>query len=118
MELALFIYFASVVAGLSQLFGLCGLFALLIGTGVFIYGKCEGYPGAATFGCGMLIAGFCSMLFACLIPSERAMYMMAGGYAVQRTVESPAVQAINDKVLAVINNKLDEALADLGKPKK
>lgn len=45
-----------------------------------------------------------------LLPSERTAYLMVGAYATQKIAEDPKVQETGNKVLQVINQKLDEVL--------
>jgi hypothetical protein len=49
---------------------------------------------------------------ALLIPSQRTAYLMAGGYVTQTIAESPAAAAIGNKVLNLINVKLDSMIND------
>lgn len=45
-----------------------------------------------------------------MLPSERTAYLMVGAYATQKIAEDPKVQETGNKVLQVINQKLDEVL--------
>ena len=56
--------------------------------------------------------GIALVLVATLIPSERTAYMMAGGYVTQKIAESPAAAEIGNKVLTIINAKLDVMIND------
>lgn len=49
---------------------------------------------------------------ALLIPSQRTAYLMAGGYVTQTIAESPAAAGIGNKVLNLINVKLDSMIND------
>ena len=43
-----------------------------------------------------------------LVPSEKTAYMMVGAYATQKIVENDKVEQTGSKVLAIINQKLDQ----------
>lgn len=47
-----------------------------------------------------------------LVPSERTAYTMVGAYATQKVAEDPRVQETGEKVLKIINKRLDEILAE------
>lgn len=47
-----------------------------------------------------------------LIPSQRTAYMMAGGYVTQAIAESPAAAVVGNKVLNLINAKLDSLIKE------
>ena len=42
------------------------------------------------------------------IPSEKTAYMMVGAYAVQKVAQDPRTAETSDKVIKLINKKLDE----------
>jgi hypothetical protein len=48
-----------------------------------------------------------SSFVAILIPSEKTAYIMVGAYATQKVAENEKVQETGQKVLSIINNKLD-----------
>ena len=52
-----------------------------------------------------------------LLPSERTAYLMVGAYATQKIAEDPKVQETGNKVLQVINQKLDEVLEQGKRPR-
>jgi xanthine/uracil permease len=56
--------------------------------------------------------GLTLVVVAILIPSQRTAYMMAGGYVTQKIAESPAAAEIGNKVLKIINAKLDVMIND------
>jgi hypothetical protein len=43
-----------------------------------------------------------------IIPSKKTIYLMIGGYAAESIYESPEAKAFGNKVLNIVNNKLDE----------
>ena len=47
-------------------------------------------------------------LFLVFLPSKKTMYLMVGAYAVERVVETPEAKEFGDKLLKIVNNKLDE----------
>jgi hypothetical protein len=55
-----------------------------------------------------VIAAACAIL----IPSQRTAYMMAAGYVTQAIAESPAAAEIGNKVLRLINVRLDTMIND------
>lgn len=55
-----------------------------------------------------------TVVIATLLPTERTMYMMAAAYGSQQMIQSEAA----DKVLKIVNGKLDEYLVDMEKSVK
>ena len=51
-------------------------------------------------------------IFAVAIPSEKTAYMMVGAYATQKIAENDKVQETGQKVLSIINQKLDSYIED------
>jgi hypothetical protein len=47
-------------------------------------------------------------VFDIIIPSKKTIYLMIGGYAAESIYESPEAKAFGNKVLNIVNNKLDE----------
>lgn len=122
MELALFVWLASVVGGIATFVGITGS-VLAVGT-AFVYGV--KYLSWADFGgadaakpsfkfhaTGVLF-GLVLIFVANLIPSQKTMYLMAGAWAGQAVVQSETA----DKVLKIVNGKLDEYLIDMEKSVK
>ena len=54
-----------------------------------------------------LVVFFISALLNVLIPNEKTAYTMVGAYAAQKVAENEKVQQTGDKVLKIINQKLD-----------
>lgn len=50
------------------------------------------------------------MIFLTLLPTPKTAYMMVGAYAAQKVAENGKVQETGGKVLALINQKLDQYL--------
>lgn len=57
------------------------------------------------------VCAICACL-AVLTPTKDEAIILAGAYAVVTIVENPAVQETSGKVMTLINQKLDEALAE------
>jgi hypothetical protein len=53
-----------------------------------------------------------SSFVAILIPSEKTAYIMVGAYATQKVAENEKVQETGQKVLSIINNKLDSYVVE------
>ena len=126
MELMLFIWFASVVESIKTGFGviltLCIAYAgfkvfwamLNADTEYTKRWEPEKYKKAMEIfkfkwlrgiGTVMVILGF----IVAVIPTEKTLYMMAAGYGTQRVVQSETA----DKVLKIVNGKLDEYLLEI-----
>ena len=46
------------------------------------------------------------------IPDKKTMYLMVGAYATEKIVETPEAKEFGNKLLNVVNNKLDKMLED------
>lgn len=131
MELMLFIWFASVVESIEVGLGLilmlcaayCGLkviWALFhVDTDYTKAYRPEQYNKALEIlkfkwlkgiGTIMIILGFA----VATIPTEKTLYMMAAGFGAQKVVQSETA----DKVLKIVNGKLDEYLVEMEKSVK
>jgi hypothetical protein len=115
MELALLVYLAEVVGNISIVLFIVSVFSFLI---MFVLSLAftDSY-GDEKEKLKKLIKRFSltfiivSTLFV-VIPSERPIWIMAGVYSTQLFSESKEY----DKVIQVINKKLDEFLTDEGEP--
>lgn len=58
------------------------------------------------------------IVFSIVVPSEKTAYLMVGAYATQKIAENDKVQETGEKVLKIINQKLDGLLAEEIKNKK
>ena len=131
MELALLVYFASVVGSISTLLGMSSavlftvstafIVTLLFGNlGVKQYGETEEelnnqlkikstltksvkwtIPFAVIFA-----------LISVLLPTERTVYLMTAAYATQTIAQNDRVQKIGSDVLEVVEKKLSEMKGD------
>lgn len=115
MELALFVYLAGIVGTLGRFLVVTlgiGIFGVLVFLLVAWYQvDCCGRKFSEFYKTlrNACIGLFCLGIVASLIPSEKTMYMMLAGYTTQSVVQSETA----DKVVKVINTKLDEYLAEI-----
>lgn len=120
MELALFVYLSGVVGSvgvflkLTAAFGVIGVIAYLIVMEYQINANNKKFSDFSSTLRNTCIAVFCLGLTANLTPSEKTMYMMLAGYTAQTVVQSDTA----DKVLKVINSKLDGYLEEATKSKE
>lgn len=122
MEAALFIWFASVVGNLQKLLFITGGFvlalfaAITIGTAIHrdIYGSAsEPWPIYKKVWKITVAAGLILLLVAGLIPNQKTMYLMAGGYLGQNVLMSDTAKRMKD----IVDTYLDEQLSELTKQK-
>ena len=120
MELALLVYAVSLLDGLLKFLTIMCAVAVLgvIASGVACL---ESYNDTAAAKrwfkrsvISLAILGFLSTL----IPTERTAYIMVAAYATQKVAESPEVRDTGDKVLTLINSKLDQLILEANEPKK
>lgn len=127
MELAIFVYLASVIGNVGVIFAITGILLVVIAASVWgirylsyaedasrSYSKDSAVKPRSKPFVYSIILGVTLMLLSALLPSQKTMYLMAGAYAGQRVVQSYTA----DKVLKVLNSKLDEYLSETEKEKK
>lgn len=110
MELALFIYLASLFSKIQHL--LITVVAIG-GSGYSMYAvnaALEGY--VVKFKRTFIALLITSSAIIIVVPSERTMYMMAAGYAGQSVAEKIGSSESTAKLQKIINNKLDKYLAE------
>ena len=128
MELALLVYFASVVGTLSTLLGLFS-FVLLVISVVFVITLLTGNLGVNQYNCEtedelshqLKIKSILTKsvkwtipltiifaLLSVLLPTERTVYLMTAAYATQTIAQNDRVQNIGSDVLEVVEKKLSE----------
>ena len=110
MELALFIYLASLFGKIHVL-----LITLVVmgGTGYSTYAFIAALEGhVVEFKKTFIATMIASTAILAVVPSERTMYMMAAGYAGQTVAEKIGSSESTAKLQKIINNKLDEYLAE------
>ena len=120
MELALLVYAISLLEGLRTFLVVAAFAAgmVIIGSGI---ATLESYNDTAAAKrwfkrsvITLAVLGFLSTL----IPTERTAYVMVAAYATQKVAESPEVRDTGDKVLTLINSKLDQLILEANEPKK
>lgn len=123
MEFAIFVWLASVVGNLSAFFGMTAtaclfmFFCMTVGVAMHndLYSRDKKTYTIRT-GMGKLLMSYVvvAYIIAALIPSQKTMYLMAGAYGSQKVVQSEAA----DKVVKIVNSKLDEYLEEAEKTLK
>lgn len=106
MELALFVYMIDVLSRISII---SGLFIFSVPFCYLMYSMfchIEGYD--ILYKKTAIVVFVLSLMISVSIPSKETMYTMAAAYAGQVAAESLGKTEIPDKVLKIINNKLDE----------
>ncbi len=120
MELALLVYAISLLEGLRTFLVVAAFAAgmVIIGSGI---ATLESYNDTAAAKrwfkrsvITLAVLGFINTL----IPTERTAYIMVAAYATQKVAESPEVRGTGDKVLTLINSKLDQLILEANEPKK
>ena len=120
MELAILVY---AISFLESLLNFCAAiwaaaFLVMLASGITIL---EGYRDTSMpikwFKRGAIALVAASFIGA-LIPSERTSYMMVAAYATQKVGENPQTRETGEKVLQLINAKLDELILEAREPKK
>ena len=120
MELALLVYAISLLEGLRTFLVVAAFAAgmVIIGSGI---ATLESYNDTAAAKrwfkrsvITLAVLGFLSTL----IPTERTAYIMVAAYATQKVAENPEVRDTGDKVLTLINSKLDQLILEASEPKK
>ena len=132
MELALLVYFASVVGTFSNLLGLFSFIMLVISV-VFVVTLLCGNLGVKQYGFETedklnnqlkikkiltksvkwtIPFTIIFALISVLMPTERTVYLMTAAYATQTIAQNDRVQKIGDDVLEVVENKLSEMKGD------
>ena len=128
MELALLVYFASIVGSVSTLLGMSSAVLFLVST-AFIIVLLAGNLGVKKYSCDtdqeleneMKIKSILTKnikwtihltiifaLLSVLLPTERTVYLMTASYATQTIAQNDRVQKIGSDVLEVVENKLSE----------
>ena len=120
MELALLVYGVSLLDGLLNFLGLVAVAAI---TGVLVSGIAHIEIHGDTSGPKMWLKRCVVTLFAvgfisALIPNQRTAYIMVAAYATQKIAQTPEARVTGDKVLTLINSKLDQLIQEADEPKK
>ena len=120
MELALLVYGVSLLDGLLNFLWLVAIVTslALIGSGIVIM---EGYGDTSNYKLWFkrcLVALFAVGFISALIPNQRTAYIMVAAYATQKIAQTPEARLTGDKVLTLINSKLDQLIEEANEPKK
>lgn len=132
MKLALLVYIAGIVNGLSLFLSMVGFFFLAINIGLVAIMMFSNF-GIKEYSwetedqittqknikdkflklSKYTIPLFCFMLLLCVfIPKEKTVYLMAGAYATEQIASNDRVQKIGSDVLEVIEGKLEKLKED------
>lgn len=116
MDLAILVYAISILKPLSIIFTFMIIISMMMLFITLMFYMSDYYIKDTTFistrrYCitGLFIAAI-GVIF---IPSERTAYMMVGAYAAQKIATDPTVARINEKVVKLIERKIDEYGAEL-----
>lgn len=60
----------------------------------------------------LLVTAIALFTLSTMIPSEKTMYMILGSKITKNVISNPEVQKISDKVLTILNQKLDELVKE------
>lgn len=119
MELALLVYGVSLLDGVHNFLGLV---SLVVGLGLIAsgIGAIESYgdttkPKLWFKRC--LVTLFTVGLITTFIPNQRTAYIMVAAYATQKIAQTPEAKVTGDKVLTLINSKLDQLIQEADEPK-
>lgn len=121
MELALIVYVISILEPLKTFFWMSVTLIIIFGLPCLIIGTLEcklSYSSAKSWIIRITVVMSFFGFIAALIPSERTAYMMIGAYAAQKVAEQPRTIELSNKVLKIIEKKLDDALVDVTKETK
>lgn len=116
MSISLLIYLASVSGNLGttmSVIGFVGLFIVIATKGAaFLATQMDESPVPKIpswplwmFGAMVFIASF--------LPNKETIYMMAGAAIVEDIAESPEAARIGDRLIILLESKLDQAIADI-----
>lgn len=117
MEFALFVWLASVINTLSGVLLFCAILLALVVVADLIntlshndvYSHKLKFPFQKTWGKWCTAGALFLALLTSIIPSEKTMYAIAAAYGAQQVVQSEAAE----KVVKIVNGKLDEYLQEI-----
>lgn len=124
MDLALLVYGISVLGNISPVLGMLLFTSFFVFVIILIYRfaglsieswdsqttvkrKMDAQPAVEKWAKRIFAIFAVSTVLMILIPSEKTAYMMVGAYATQKIAENDKVQQTGQKVLTIINQKLD-----------
>lgn len=112
MELALFVYLAGVVGNIGAFLTVTSIVLFLaVLFSVIHYSLDEKLSKLSKW---YIVAPFIFGLLSAMVPSEKTMYLMLAGYTTQQVVQSETAE----KVVKIVNTKLDEYIIEMYKKKK
>lgn len=112
MDLAILVYVISVLPQLkTMLWLLGGVAGILLVIHIICYidfsptaeAEASSVKRIKVYATTILLLAFTQIL----IPTEKTAYTMVGAYAAQQVAENPRVQKMSEKVLKIIDSKLD-----------
>lgn len=121
MELSLLVYLISVLGNLIPVLGFITAVGLLFSgfaSIVFFFARAENakettlalikrvFTVTMTVAC---VAGFLNIF----LPNEKTAYIMLGAYATQKVAEDPRTQELGNKVIKIVNSKMDQYIEDM-----
>lgn len=110
MSFTLALYLVDVTHSIGEVFVLlaiaCSMGAVGFGLGTIDAGS-DTIPKLVRYAKALVIAAVIFMLSTSLIPSKTTMYAMIGVQAAKVALESPEGKEITDKVIKIVNSKLD-----------
>ena len=115
MELALLVWFASISQTVGHAFSFVGFFAsavTVVGYGVWtVFAKSDKdftKPPKKRYAIPLIMVSLTIWFIGLIMPDQKTVYMATGAYIGQKVVQSEAA----DKVIKILNNKLDEYLKE------
>lgn len=116
MELALLVWFGGVAQGLSNAFTFVGFMLSFLSIAGYVFwntismtGNCNTLPPKKRYAIPVIFLCLSTWIVGLLIPDQKTIYMAAGAYMGQKVVQSETA----DKVVKILNSKLDEYLAEI-----
>lgn len=121
MELSLLVYLISVLGNLNPALGFLTVTSLLISVFSAISYTIAMTDHAKETTLNLIKKAFAiSMTVSCvagflniILPNEKTAYIMLGAYATQKVAEDPRTQELGNKVLKIVNTKMDKYIEDL-----
>lgn len=120
MELALLVYAVSLLDGLLKFLTIMCAAAMLgaVASGVALLESYNDTTVPKRWFRRSLVSLAIMGFIGTLIPSERTAYIMIAAYATQQVAKAPEVRETGEKVLTLINSKLDQIILEAQSPKK
>lgn len=113
MELALFIYIAGVIGNISSFFAVSAALTFIALVIYITNNYIDGFTEVEIKKM-FIVVPFVFGFISTIIPSEKTMYLMLAGYTSQQVLQSET----GNKIVKVINAKLDDYIDEITKEKK